>query len=281
MNQILVYELFIRKSWSRSWDVFTRICLQPILAIIRLGFVKRQINTEIRFLASVFVRHNVELLEILLCLVACRCTQSLVILHAPTARGIRLLPLFVFVLRIERLDLLCFRSLDDRRRHVRKESRDCQQSMPQLVKQINQQSANMGAVVILVGHDEDTTVPQGLHVCVFLATFQPNDLFQVCNFFCLFHFANRRVFYVQQLTLQWEYAVILALVLRQTRQSHGFSRVAFCKNKRAFMAFSGSSVEGIVQLWHTSELGLLLAIGFCILFVILDTLLGDDFIDDA
>ena len=47
------------------------------------------------------------------------------------------------------------------------------------------------------------------------------------------------------------------------------------------MTLSGSGIDSIIELRDAGEFGLLLAIGFCILFVILDILLGHDFIDDA
>ena len=236
VNQILVHELIVLDHVSRRNQSRVVVRLEPGLAVIGTLLVERQINRRIG-LRRVVELHCIHLAEVVLGLVACRRTQSLVVLDLPRSGSasaptpilpFSLTPLLVLVLRVEDLHIhvalgssACLRCLHNRRRHVRQESRNRNQLVPQLVEQVDQQTADVTAVKILIGHDHDRPIPQVCGVLVLLTGGQSDDLLQLRDLLGLLHLRVTRVLDVQHLALEWVDAEGLALLLAQTAESHG------------------------------------------------------------
>ena len=168
MDEVLVHKVFVWQSGLRRNDVLTGIGFEPVLTIVRLGLIECQINTGIAVLAGIRIRADIELLEVVLSLGASRCSQSLIILDLPPV-ACTLLPLLILVLGVEGHGLGALGGLDDGSGHVGEEAGDCKESMPQLVKEVDEEATNMCAVVILVGHDEDAAVAKSTDIGILSA----------------------------------------------------------------------------------------------------------------
>ena len=92
--------------------------------------------------------------------------------------------------------------------------------MPQLVKQINEQSTNMRSIQILIRHDHDRSIPQILGVCVLLSRHKTENLLEFGNLLGLLNLGVRCVLDIQNLALERVDSECLSLLLRQTRQRH-------------------------------------------------------------
>ena len=110
--------------------------------------------------------------------------------------------------------------LHDRSRHVRQESRDRNELVPQLVEEVDEQTANVTAVQILIRHDHYRAVAQVLHISVLLARGETDDLLELSDLLGLLDLGIARVLDVQHLTLEGIDTEQLALVLTETTQSH-------------------------------------------------------------
>ena len=92
--------------------------------------------------------------------------------------------------------------------------------MPELVEQIDQQTADVRSIQILIGHNHHGSIAQILHVRILLARRQTEDLLELRNLLGLLNLGVARVLHVQDLTLEWVDAEELALLLAQTAQRH-------------------------------------------------------------
>ena len=92
--------------------------------------------------------------------------------------------------------------------------------MPELVEQIDEQTANVAAIQVLVCHNHDRPVAQVCGVCVLLATGESNDLLELRNLLGLLYLGVGGVLHVQHLALERVDAEQLALLLAEARESH-------------------------------------------------------------
>ena len=154
VDQILVDEVIVGNPVTRGHQRRTVVALQPLLAVVRTLLVEGQVNRLVS-LVIVLEANRIHLAEVVLSLIACRGTQSLVVLHLPALGSLTCTPLLVLILRVEDSGLLGLIGLDDRRSHVGQETRNGNELVPELVKQVDQQTTNVAAVQVLVRHDHD------------------------------------------------------------------------------------------------------------------------------
>ena len=148
--------------------------------------------------------------------------------------------------------------------------------MPEFMKQIDEQTADMTAVVILIGHDENGTVAKTRRVCVLLARHQTHNLLQLRNLLRLLHLGVRRVLHIQHLALERIHAKVLALFLRQTRQCHRLRRITLGQDQRALGRLCSARIHCIVQLRNARNARLFLAVRLAVVLRILGRLCLQD-----
>ena len=152
--------------------------------------------------------------------------------------------------------------------------------MPELVEEIHQQTPNVGAVIVLVGHDEDAAVAQAAAVLVRLARLEPDDLFELGNLLGQLHFRGTAVLDVHDFPPQWEHAERLALSLRKTAESHGFGGIALREDEGAGGGLGGGACpSSVLKLWDAIDFALLLSIRLFVILVVLFFLSDHERID--
>lgn len=218
VDEILVDELFVGERLTRRNHRLRVLPTKPLLAVIRTRLVKCQVDGGIAF-RSVGERHLLETLEVLLRLVASRRTQSLVVLNLPAlARG--LLPVLVLHNILERQDLLALRCLHDRSRHVGEEPRDGDELMPELMKEIDEETTDVRAILVLIGHDHHGALAKARETGLLRTTHETQDLLEFGDFLRVLDASIGSVLDVQELATKRLHAVVLPLFLRETGESH-------------------------------------------------------------
>lgn len=134
-----------------------------------------------------------------------------------------LLPLLVFGQREERFRLLTLRALHDRGDELLQEAGHIEQGRPEVMNEVDDETLDVTAVVILIGHDHDVSVTQRLDVllCVRGVEFQSHDLDEVHDLLVLHDLRVRRVAHVEELALQREDPVVVASDDREAGYGEG------------------------------------------------------------
>ena len=192
-----------------------------------------------------------------------RSTQTFVVLDTVRGPVVRFrLPFFEFGQRVEAERRVgAFGRFDDGRDELLEEGQT-QQRRPVVMEKVDEQTFDVRSVLILIGHDHQSTVAQGFQVGFVLVLFlvlQSENLDQIVDF-CVFQdllvggFAD-----VEQFTLERENAVLVATDDTQSGDGQRFGRVSFRQDQRAVDRVLGSGVVGVLQFGDALELGVLLA----------------------
>lgn len=279
VDEILVDELFLRKRLARRNHCLRILPTKPFLAVIRTRLVKRQVDGGIAF-RSVGERHLLETLEVLLRFVASRGTQSLVVLDLP-ALPQSLLPVLVLHDILERQDLLALRCLDNRSRHVGEEPRDGDELMPELVEEVDEKTPDVRAILVLIRHDHHGAVAKARETGLLGTTHETQDLLEFGDLLRMLNASIRSVLDVEELATKRLDAVVLALFLRETGESHRLSRISLRENERTLLALNGARLESIIELRDARDTALLLAVRLGVVLAILCRLSLEDVVDDG
>ena len=280
VDEVLVDELGIRDRLASRQHERLVVALKPGLAVVCALLVERQVNRLVRPRCEV-EPDGCGMSEVLLGLLFGGSTQSLVVLHGPALGALALAPVLVLRLGVEALDGLALRRLDDGSCHVGQEPRDGDELVPELVEQVDEQTANVRPVVILVRHDHDAAVAETCHVVVFLARLKTDDLLEFGNLLGLLNLGVGGVLHVQDLASERIDSVELALLLRETRDGHRLRTVSLGEDERALGGLGGASIDGIVELGNARDATLLLAIGLGVVLCVLGSLDGKDGLQNA
>ena len=93
-------------------------------------------------------------------------TQTLVILDMPSFAGIssRFSPLFVLRQSVERLRAVPLCAFDDRCNELLEEAGHVKKRRPEVMDEIDDEALDMAAVMVLISHDHQMTISQGLYI---------------------------------------------------------------------------------------------------------------------
>lgn len=99
--------------------------------------------------------------KVFFCFGGCWCAQSLVVFYPPeTAIRDGFKPSFVIRDREEALWIITLGSFDNRCDKLFEKPPDFQKARPEVMNEVDEETFDVGAVVVLVGHDHDWTVPE-------------------------------------------------------------------------------------------------------------------------
>ena len=176
--------------------------------------------------------------EILLELLACTCTQSFIILDAPSCRlcvcssdnastsyhsfgrFVRLFPCAILAFIIEYFLLCSLLRLQNRRIHKADKSGDFGKRRPFALKHIDSQPLDMRAVQILVRHKQYFAISQTVFYVIgsiFSPDFKPEDLLDFRNFVVFRDFFERFSARIHHFTLHRINANKVAVFATKTR----------------------------------------------------------------
>lgn len=140
------------------------IVFEPVLAVVCSLLVKTKINCITVLLIIMIEGYPVILycLEILLSLLACRCTKTLVVLDPKGLYvGLILGPFFILRYRKERMPLLSSRGLDDGSYELLQEAFVLLKQVRPIARQeVDEQAFDVRAIMVLVSHQHYRTVTQ-------------------------------------------------------------------------------------------------------------------------
>ena len=145
------------------------------------------------------------------------------------------------------------------------------------MEQVDEETADVRPVVVLVGHDEDATVAQTGEVLVDLARLETEDLLQLCNFLGEFDLGGAGILDVHDFPPQWEHAESLALSLRKTAESHCFCGIALGKDEGAAGGVGGGAgPSSVLKFWDAIDFAVLLSIRLFVILIVLFFLRYDE-----
>mmetsp|Transcript_45800 Transcript_45800/g.76350 ORF Transcript_45800/g.76350 Transcript_45800/m.76350 type:complete len:294 (-) Transcript_45800:1235-2116(-) len=194
--------------------------------------------------------------EVLLGLRRCRGTETLIVLDAPAlgvAVGKRLLPGLVLGHGVEGDGGTALGHLDDGRDELHQEAGHLQEAREEVVEEVDQQALDVGPVVVLIRHNHQVPIPQGLDVGVGLAVLQAEDLLDGVDLDVVHDLFVRGVAYVEQLPAQGEHAVAVTPHHRQAADGQRLGGVSLSEDEGAVLGVFGAGVVGIVQLGDAGE----------------------------
>lgn len=194
---------------------FGVVAVQPTLPVVGSALVEAQVDGVVVVLVDVLELDAVpqEVGEVVLCLLIVGCPESFVILGMPELRlreTLCFLPLRIVMSR-EELDLVVApRHLDDRRNKFGEEARHMHQRGPKMVYEVHDQSLDVTPIRVLVGHQHDGAVAETLQVLILAILLQAHDLDDVGDLLVVDDLRRGGITYVEELTPQWEHAIVVA-----------------------------------------------------------------------
>lgn len=278
VDEVLVHKLLVGELASCRNDCLGILRLEPVLAIVRARLVERQIDRGIA-LRALRELHLLQALKVFLGFLASRGTQSLVVLDLPALAG-GLLPVLLLHDILERQDLLALRCLHDRSCHVGQEPRDGDELMPELVEEVDEETADVRAILVLIGHDHHRAIAEACEIHVLGTAHETQDLLEFGDLLGVLDASICRIFDVEELATKRLDSVLLALFLRQSGERHRLGGVSLRQDERALLALNGARLESIVELRDARDAALLLAVRLRIVLAVLCRLRLEDAVHD-
>ncbi len=124
-----------------------------------------------------------------------------------------------------------------------------------MVQKINDEALDMAAIVVLIGHDHELSVPQAAHVLVVFSELKPHDLHDVLNFFILHNLSVVRLTNIQRFAFERENTVRVTANNGESTYSKGFGTIPFREDQRAEFSLCSSSQICIFEFGDASQLG--------------------------
>mmetsp|Transcript_75508 Transcript_75508/g.133279 ORF Transcript_75508/g.133279 Transcript_75508/m.133279 type:complete len:218 (-) Transcript_75508:1594-2247(-) len=163
LHQLLLHEIRVADRVLGVVHILFIICLvDPLLSVVSPFFVEGHVEVLIIITASIVEREHVvfDVAEILFCFCSSRCAQAFVVLQMPaTAVVVGFFPLLVFLHREEVMRLVAPADFDNGSYELREESWKLEERRPPVLHQVENETFNVGAIIILVCHDHDGSIP--------------------------------------------------------------------------------------------------------------------------
>ena len=149
------------------------------------------------------------------------------------------------------------------------------------MEKVNQETLDVGAVVVLIGHDHDMTVAEALGGLVRGAVAEAEDLLDVVNLGVVHDLIVACVTNVEKLTAEREDAVSIATDDGETGHRECLRRVTLGEDEGAVLGVAAARVVGVIELGNAGEPGSLLAVRLFHLLALLEGRPGEDLLDDT
>merc|ERR1719174_2997361 len=121
------------------------------------------------------------------------------------------------------------------------------------MEEIDQQPFDVGAVVILISHDHNRSIPQVFFRTSATSKRETQDLDNV-HYFLVFHnLSLGHIPHVQRLTSQWENAIPVAANHSKASDGKRLGTVAFGKDESAMLGIGSASIVSILKLRYTQH----------------------------
>ncbi len=150
-----------------------------------------------------------------------------------------------------------------------------------MVQKVNDEALDVAAVVVLIRHDHELSIPEAAHVLVIFPELKPHDLHDILNFFVFHDLSVIRFTNIQRLPFQRENTVGVAANNCESTDSEGFGTIPFREDQRAEFALRSSSQIRIFEFGDARQLG---AFGATLLFqlaVLLELCPRQNVVNDA
>lgn len=158
---------------------------QPVLSSVSLALVEGQVDCVVilRFAERSEPDHvALYLSEVFLCLSSCRGTQTFVILDLAPVKPFRstlIDPSLKVSDREKALGVLPEVYFDDRRHKLLQEPGYAKKTWPVVVQKVDEETLDVTAVMVLIGHDHDRAISQVSYVCVLFTHEEAHDFDEV------------------------------------------------------------------------------------------------------
>mmetsp|Transcript_113556 Transcript_113556/g.242368 ORF Transcript_113556/g.242368 Transcript_113556/m.242368 type:complete len:261 (-) Transcript_113556:1491-2273(-) len=179
------------------------VAIDPVLSVVGALLVKGQVDGPIVLGTLMLVAHLVvlDLAEVFLRLLRCAGAQALVVLGPVALPAIGLLlPSLILGHGVEAYCLLALRCLHDRGEELLHKAWQPGQRWPPCVDEVDEQTLDVRAVMVLVRHDHDRAVTEALELGVVLAVeIKAHDLDDILNLRVGHHLMQGGIAHIQQL----------------------------------------------------------------------------------
>ena len=131
-----------------------------------------------------------------------------------------------------------------------------------MVDKVNEQTLDVGPVLILISHDHDLPVSQTLHVIqglILLLVSEPHDLDEVGDLLVLHDLLVGGLPHIEKLTLERIHAVIISANHPEPRHGQGLGEVPLGEDERSARRVLSPGLVGVLQLGDAPQFVRLLA----------------------
>ena len=212
MNELLVHEVLVLQPLDFVVDDLVNIVIRkPVFPQVGLLLVEAKVDRLIVLPVAVNKLNlvHVQLLEVLERLLVRGGTETFVILDLPGGEILPLRPDLEVLHREKALHAVALDALQQRGHKLLQKPVNLDEGGPKMVDKVDDEALDVGAVLVLVGHDHQPAVAQALQVCVLLPDLEPEDFDQVLDLLVLENLLVGGLPHVQQLALQGEHPVVV------------------------------------------------------------------------
>ena len=153
--------------------------------------------------------------------------------------------------------------------------------MPKLVEEVDEETADMRSVLVLIGHDHHRALAKTREIRILGTTHETQNLLEFGNLLRVFHASICCILHIQELATKRLDSLVLALFLRETGESHRLRGISLCQDERTLLALNRTRIESVVELRDARNAALLLAVGLGIILAVLRRLSLENVIHDG
>mmetsp|Transcript_96360 Transcript_96360/g.305690 ORF Transcript_96360/g.305690 Transcript_96360/m.305690 type:complete len:281 (+) Transcript_96360:61-903(+) len=212
-NQLLLDEVIVtqrRLAMIHEGALLTRA--NPLLAVVGTLWMECHVN-EVLVLSTTVSELDLVVLNVSKVLprfLGGAGPKTLVVLALPSATfAVLILPRCVLRQREKRVRLVPLRDLDNGCDKLLQEARHLQQGREPLLDEVDDQTLDVGTVVVLVGHDHDRAIAEALAIDVLLGGIQGHNLHDLVYLLVLEHLLDCELSHVAQLPTKREHTVVV------------------------------------------------------------------------
>ena len=161
------------------------------------------------------------------------------------------------------------------------ESRNAKEGRVEVVQKVDDQPFDVRSVVILIGHDHEMTVSQAVDGGVVLIVLETENLFDMLDFDVLDNLVVTGLSYVEKLSSEREYSILVSTDNTQPRHGESLGRVSFRQDESAPLGVSPTGIVGVFELHNSRDSGPLRPVGLLQDLILLEPGPAQDIVDDT
>src|SRR6056300_863392 len=146
---------------------------------------------------------------------------------------------------------------------------------------IEDETLDMGSIVVCVCHNHQAPVSKFGDTCVLLSLLETQDLLEIIELLVRSELCNRDISDILALTPKWEYTVMIPTNNRETGNSEGLRRITLCDDESTLPRLCRTSLVRVIQFGDPGDLGFTRTVCLCKFLHLLELRECQEFISDT